>query len=238
MDKHYTVTTGTKSRRRDNKSGEKKALLRCTALLLAVVLLSGILLAASSTRDARILHDLGLFNGTNKGYELNRSINRAEAATMLLRLLGEERTASSEDWRHPFVDLPDWAEQNIGYMFVQGLTNGMTEYRFCPKIPCTLQMYATFVLRALGYSEECGDFTYDEALDLAGALDLIPEGLSGEEDFLRDYAVAVSLRALAAPLKDGSMSLFDKLVECGAISEEAASRHQELSLFAAADSCR
>ncbi|MCK8060109.1 MULTISPECIES: hypothetical protein [unclassified Fusibacter] len=45
------------------------------------------------TANADSLKELGLFNGTSKGYELNRIPNRVEGAVMLVRLLGKEEDA-------------------------------------------------------------------------------------------------------------------------------------------------
>jgi len=209
----------------------KKLAALCWSLLILLVFLFGWLLEASSTRDAKLLHDLGLLESSGRGYELDRPMSRGEASLLFVRLLGAEQEAASGHWAHPFTDVPAWAEQSIGYLFCKGLAKGMTETLYCPEEACTPQMYAVFVLRALGYSEKVGDFTYDSALSLARSLGLLPEGLSGEEAFLRDYAMAVSVIALSAPLKDGSMHLFDKLLRAGAIPPEAAEQYPELSMF-------
>ena len=43
--------------------------------------------------QAEMLNKLGLFLGTDKGFELDRSMTRAEAAAMLCRFLGGEAEA-------------------------------------------------------------------------------------------------------------------------------------------------
>lgn len=43
--------------------------------------------------DAVFLDQLGLFRGTEQGYELDRTMTRAEGAVMLTRLLGGEQEA-------------------------------------------------------------------------------------------------------------------------------------------------
>ena len=40
--------------------------------------------------QADILNQLGLFRGTDNGYQLEKNFTRAEGATMLVRLLGKE----------------------------------------------------------------------------------------------------------------------------------------------------
>ena len=66
------------------------------SMLLALLLLTAVLTvpaAAAAVSDgdaARTLSALGLMQGTGDGFELERSATRAEALTMLLRLLGRE----------------------------------------------------------------------------------------------------------------------------------------------------
>ncbi len=66
--------------------------------------------------EAVMLQDLGLFKGTNNGFELERQPNRAEAGVMLIRMLSKEAVALSEDNDHPFDDVPKWASPYVGYM--------------------------------------------------------------------------------------------------------------------------
>ena len=62
--------------------------------VLAGALLAGSLAVSAAAADyiscADHLKDLGLFQGTAQGYELDRAPTRGEAAAMLVRLLGEE----------------------------------------------------------------------------------------------------------------------------------------------------
>jgi hypothetical protein len=57
--------------------------------------------------EAEQLQDLGLFKGTNNGFELERQPTRAEAGVMLIRMLGKEALALSQDSDYPFDDVPD-----------------------------------------------------------------------------------------------------------------------------------
>ena len=49
--------------------------------------------AANFTNCADRLKDVGLFQGTNPGYQLDKAPTRAEASAMLVRLLGKEAEA-------------------------------------------------------------------------------------------------------------------------------------------------
>ncbi|NLD87238.1 MAG: hypothetical protein GX633_03155, partial [Clostridiales bacterium] len=61
------------------------------------------------TKYADALKAMGLFRGTNSGYELDRAATRVEAIVMLIRILGEENNALSFKGTHPFTDVPSWA---------------------------------------------------------------------------------------------------------------------------------
>ena len=63
--------------------------------------------------QAQMLYDLGLFKGTDKGFALEKSMTRAEASVMLTRLLGAEKTALAGNWKHPFTDVPQWADKYV-----------------------------------------------------------------------------------------------------------------------------
>mgnify|MGYP002802526165 CR=1 FL=1 len=62
---------------------------------LAAAMLASGAAAANFTSSADVLNELGLFQGSESGYELDRAPDRAEAATMLVRLLGKEAEAKS-----------------------------------------------------------------------------------------------------------------------------------------------
>lgn len=52
--------------------------------------------AANFTNCADRLKDVGLFQGTNQGYQLDKAPTRAEASAMLVRLLGKEEEAGPD----------------------------------------------------------------------------------------------------------------------------------------------
>ena len=60
--------------------------------------------AANFTNCADRLKDVGLFQGTNQGYQLDKAPTRAEASAMLVRLLGKEAEAEKLTYTAPFTD--------------------------------------------------------------------------------------------------------------------------------------
>ncbi len=209
----------------------KHSVKRLLALVLSCALLSVCAFAADFTGRADELHALGLFKGTgtdeagNPVYNLDAAPTRAEAVTMLVRLLGKDAEALEGDWDVPFTDLDGadaWALPYVGYAYANKLTTGETDTLFGTNNRCSAQMYCTFVLRSLGYSDaEGADFTYASALEFATEKGLLDEYLA-QGDFLRDEIAAVSYSALLTPLKDSETLLINKLVEDGAVEADAA----------------
>ena len=196
---------------------------RLTKLLVLTLALAALLtvsaFAADFTHCADALNDLGLFQGTDSGYDLDRAPTRAEAGAMLVRLLGaEDEALKMEEYTAPFTDVRDWAKPYVQYLYDNGLTNGKSETIFGYSDKCTAQQYATFLLRALGYSDaENGDFTYAKAMDFAREKGVVDYANCDEKNFLRDDVVAMSYTALATAPKSGEADLLTKLVKDGAI---------------------
>lgn len=210
-----------------------------TAFVIVVVLLNGYSLAAGAeiknTDKAMELKDLGLFNGTADGFELDRKPTRIEGAVMLVRLLGKEALAKQQNNFHPFKDVPQWASPYVGYMYTNGLTKGQSEDVFGADSAMNASQYVTFALRALGYDDSQGDFEWKSSLDKAKEAGILTldgvNDLKGKSAFLRDDVVAISYYTLKAKLKDYQVTLAERLAESGAISAEKARKAGVMEIF-------
>ena len=96
-----------------------RILKKVTSIFIAAALLSISVCAAEYTAQADGLNKLGLFKGTENGYELDKNFTRAEGAAMLVRLLGKEKEVLSAQPIGLFADVPanDWAAP---YIFAPG----------------------------------------------------------------------------------------------------------------------
>ncbi len=203
------------------------------ALILAIIMVLGSQSAifadtnANASRSLSLengyalqLKDLGLFKGvSDTEFDLNRAPSRVEAMVMLIRLLGEEETAQAGTYTHPFTDVPSWANSYIGYAYENGLTKGISATKFGTGT-ANAQMYLTYVLRALGYSDaEGADFTYDNPYTLAESCGLLTESVD-KTNFLRADAVTVSYNSLASKLKNSEKTLAESLLADGVISQQ------------------
>lgn len=193
----------------------------------AAAMLTASAFAANYTNCADSLHEMGLFQGTQNGYDLDRTPTRAEASVMLVRLLGKEAEAKALTYTAPFTDLKGWEKPYVQYLYSNGLANGTNQTTFHPTGKCTAQMYAVFLLRALGYSDTA-DFSYANAIETAREQGIYDTGIINVQNFLRDDAAAASYTALSVSPKNSEGTLLDQLVSENAITEADAKRYQSL----------
>ena len=193
----------------------------------AAAMLTASAFAANYTNCADSLHEMGLFQGTQNGYDLDRTPTRAEAAVMLVRLLGKEDEAKALTYTAPFTDLKGWEKPYVQYLYSNGLANGTNRTTFHPTGKCTAQMYAVFLLRALGYSDTA-DFSYANAIETAREQGIYDTGIINVQNFLRDDAAAASYTVLSVSPKNSEGTLLDQLVSENAITEADAKRYQSL----------
>lgn len=201
-------------------------LLIISAVVTVTLTLTGVAAQASNFEaQADALKEMGLFLGTDNGYELDRLPTRAESAVMLVRLLGKENEVRVGTYDMPFKDVPDWAVKYVGYLYANNLTKGTAAGTYSSDDTCSAQMFATFLLRALGYSDSSGDFTYARALEYAAGIGLVDK-TGTFEDFKRDDMAALSYSALFQALKGGGgTTLLEKLVAENAVTGATADKY-------------
>lgn len=168
------------------------------------------------TAYAAALEELGLFSGSNIGYELERASTRAEGLVMLLRLLGKEQQARVYTGTHPFKDVPAWASRYVAYAYQEGYASGMSATEYGAQINLTLNDYMTFLLRALGYNDSKGDFSWRTAADTATSYGILTEAhkhqITARGVFYRDDIVYTSYQTLFLRMKGRMDRLSDSLL--------------------------
>lgn len=214
----------------------KRCLSKLTALALCLTLtLPSAALAAEGEADpnqpyAQRLAALGVFQGTGEGFELERTPMRSEGVTMLVRLMGGEADAQSENMTQtelPFTDVDDWAHGYVAYAWTQGLTNGTGDTTFGSGDPIDTTMYTTFLLRCLGYSDsgEEPDFIYARSIQFAQSLGLFDEDYATALEtgaFTRGELARMSCAALEFLCKESESTLLETLLADGKVMAEAA----------------
>lgn len=163
-----------------------------------------------NTDKADALNSIGLFRGTDKGYELEKASTRAESAAMIVRLLGAEEEAFKENYDHPFIDVPDWADPYVGYMYKYGLTTGISKTSYGSSNIIDGKSYMTFVLRILGYDDSKGDFSWNEALEFSRGIGIVSSdeySLLKTKPFNRDGMVLITFNSLDVSYKDSDSTI-------------------------------
>ena len=178
-------------------------------------------------KKAIMLYDLGLMKGTGVSpygrrlFDLDRTPTRAEAVTMLVRFLGRETEALGKTKKHPFTDVPKWADAYVAYAYECGLTNGIAEKTFGSDMPCTPEMYLTFMLRALGYSSsgQKPDFSYEDPWMFACERGITPRQMN-TSPFYRSEMVDMSYLSLTAKCKNTKRPLYVDMIDRGLFTED------------------
>ncbi|WP_175532479.1 S-layer homology domain-containing protein [Paenibacillus sp. yr247] len=169
---------------------------------------------------------LQLFQGTERGYELDQTFTRAQGATMLLRLFGWESAAdNAQGLTSPFTDVPTvhWAAKSVAFAYEKALVHGITNEQFAPNASMTGAQFIALTMRALGYTEA----EPQQASELAASSGLLSatdaKQFAQAAVFRRDDMVAIAYSAIQTKLKGSERTLLQKLVEDDkAVSAEAA----------------
>lgn len=198
---------------------------RILALLCALLLLTGAVPFAAAQegdtlRAADTLNTLGLVNGTGDGdYALDSPATRAQAAVLLVRLAGAEKTADADQWFSGYRDVPAWAANAVHYAVHQGWIDGaVSSLDFHPDQAITADAWFTALLRMLGYED--ADFSPENAALFARHIGLTPLTYTGT--LTRGDLFATMEDALSFSYHDGSATVLGRLLESGTVSRAAA----------------
>ncbi|MBQ8590765.1 MAG: polysaccharide deacetylase [Firmicutes bacterium] len=217
---------------------------RLFIVILCVVMILGAMpvtaSAASQTKqdmEAEVLHELNLLAGSPTGFKLHLKLSRVEAITMLIHMMGEDEAVLNGTFSHPFTDVPDWAQNFVGYAYENKLTSGVSDTLFGSSQDCKQEQYLTFLLRAIGYSDARGEFVWNNPYELAKQVGLIDSAVPLQR-FSRGDMVSASYRALSAKLhtvteakptggaiagdevtSDGAITLKDRLINKGMFTQ-------------------
>lgn len=163
------------------------------------------------------LSQIGIFRGTDNGFELYREPTRIEALVILIRLLGQEEIATQTPFGScPFTDVPDWGKSYVAYAYSTGLTNGISDSLFGSYDLVMPKSFSTFMLRSLGYDDSEGDFSWGTANDFAYSIGLLDRTVYNEienEVFIRNHAAKIVYETLDTKSKDSHKTLATTLVD-------------------------
>ena len=195
---------------------------KIVSVLLAFALCFLHVCAADYQKEADALNQLGLFRGTDNGYQLEKTFTRAEGAAMLVRLLGtEEEALRAVHDTCAFEDVKEhWSKPYVLYCFEHNITKGTGKDTYSPDDKMSGEEFISLVLRSLGYENVNPDNADIAASKFCLAeSQKIKEILTGE--FVRDKMVFVAYQALLVKDTEGT-ALIDRLIEMNVISKKEA----------------
>lgn len=146
---------------------------KIVALLLAVILIAGVLPAASAAPVAgfpdveeadwyshyvQYVYDNKLMNGTESGFDPGGTCTRAMAAVVIFRLSGEKAPAGASG----FTDLTqDWYKDGIRWAEAKAIVNGVGKNCFDPDGTLTREQLVTMLWRYAGKEKIAADHLKD-----------------------------------------------------------------------------
>ncbi len=139
-------------------------LKKVLALVLAVAMIASMGLVASAVTysdvaananyaDAvNLLSNLGIIKGYDDGtFKPDNAVTRAEAATMIVRMLGLDDEVEQGDSIFTDVKAADWFSGYVNVAVANGIVNGMGNNTFNPNGEVTYEQIVKMIVCALGY---------------------------------------------------------------------------------------
>ena len=202
--------------------------LKIFLLIITIAIITNItVFGASYEMYADKLSSIGVFKGSENGYELERQPTRLEGIIMLIRLLGKETEAiKMNEELSVFTDVPDWGRGYVNFAYKNNLTKGLGNGLFGSNDVLNGKSYITFLLRSLGYSDtNNADFSWDNAVMYGRSIGLLNEEIFykiNNSPFIRDYIAKATYDTLQFNIKSGKNTLLEKLINEGVLSYEQA----------------
>lgn len=154
---------------------------------------------------AKALNRLNILQGDNGDYKLGNMISRAEAATLIIRMLGKEDYVRQNEAQLKYVKYADvtaniWYAPYVGYCTLNNIMGGYPDGRFAPTEFTTEKQFLKMALCALGY-EYNTDFDWSNVYQKAYAEGIVTgdsyaSRTEDDTNYLRAAAATVVYRAL------------------------------------------
>lgn len=203
-------------------------------IIIAALLITSIPVFAFSQNESRSVErffiETQLLKGDGTGYGLEKTATRLEGIIILIRMMGKEAEAQAmKDLPCRFADVPDWAKGYVNYADTENISKGVSDTRFGVGDKMTADQYNTLLLRVLGYDDSRGDFQWDDSVDKAEELAILPEDMAGlymrSKNYTKGNLMETSFCYLEANYKDRAETLIGSLIETGVIADELAEKY-------------
>lgn len=186
---------------------------------------------------ADVLKELTILRGSDNGYNLDKQLERSEAAAFIVRIMGKENYVNANKDKYKVTKFPDvpssqWYAPYIGYCYENKIINGYENGNFGPGDYIDERSFLKLMLGVLGYEMDV-DFTWAEVYDKAYEIGLIDKEVFERRNnttrkYLRGDVVEVLYSSLKLPHKTDNVSVVQNLVNEGIIT---LSKAEELGLI-------
>lgn len=189
----------------------------------------------------------GTFIGDGSGYDWDDGLTRAEAVTVILRLMGQDEAARAKTDEAPaFSDVlgsTAWANGYINLAYELGVTKGVGGDRFDPLAPCSARDLTTMLYRLTRLTEgrdfgwatavtdlyadvrEADEYPTDRPFTLANHAARLVSAIHTGEVFTRGMAADLIYCMMNIRADENDASLADILAAEYGLSDEAAFSH-------------
>lgn len=199
----------------------KKRIL--SALCAVMLLVSAVPMASAQSGDTArradaltVLHLLS----DDSSRDLTAPATRGQAAVLLVRLAGGEKTPDTDGWFAGFRDVPDWARTAVNYAARRSWVSGVSNVQFNAGGSLNADAWCAMLLRMLGYSDKAGDFAISDAAAFAWRIGLTGRQLTGTLT-VGDLAESV-YDALDFCYRGTDTTVLDRLLELGVCTAASA----------------
>lgn len=206
------------------------------ALLLVILVLSNVSFAGATTQQeqAEVLNAIKILKGNEDGYNLSGKLRRSEAATLVVRMMGEESKVIGNKSAYTvsaFSDVKseDWFSPYVGYCYKKGIILGFPDGTFKPNDYISEKSFAQLVLGVMDYKSGT-DFTWDTIKRFIYDKKLVTDvsyTVSGNDNmnYTRGEAVTLLYHSLIQKRKNSNQTVCEYLISKNVMTESLAKKH-------------
>src|SRR5665648_13627 len=204
------------------------------AIIIAALLATSISAYAFNDNESRSVEgffvESQLLKGDGQSYALDKESSRIEGVIILIRLLGKDAEAQKmSNIPCRFIDVPAWAVGYVNYAYETNISNGVSDSLFGTNNKITAQQYNTLLLRILGYDDSHGDFQWNDSVEKADELTILPtdmvEKYEKNSTYTKRDLVETAFCFLEANYKNQGETMIEQLIDIGAVKKETTGKY-------------
>lgn len=188
---------------------------RILIFLCVLILVPNIVLAkGNQNEEIQRVIDRG-YMGKGKD-DWNSNLNRAELATIAVRLMDLETEAHNYKGNIPFIDVKDfqggWATSYVALAYRENIVRGISPTKFNPRGQVSYIEMVTVFMRILGYRDGLDFVDYPEDYyTKAISIDLAEVYIDTNQKVTRKDVALTIEKLLDSPMKNENITLVEKL---------------------------